>query len=373
MTVPPHRPWAASSSFRCVFLLGFYRFARCALTGARRSEAANPGWIGLAGHAGRRYPSPIGVTRLSNDGNLRDGRDGGAMTRVSPMAGGWPESAGSSASVLPADPPVPPGVDPNIPSPSRLYDYYLGGCNNYPVDRALAERLRRFIPEMKDAAWANRGFHQRAVRWLAEKQGIRQFIDIGSGLPTQGNTHEVVRSGSGARVVYVDNDPMVIAHARDLLKADPNTAIIMADLRDPESVLEHSAVAELIDFGEPLALVMTAVLHFVSNGSNPYGLVRRYVETMASGSYVVIAHGTSDNKPPRATGAVVDEYQRATEQIHLRRRHEIERFFKGLELVPPYPGAGARVVFVGEWGAEDPELADSEGSRWSYCGVARCP
>jgi hypothetical protein len=296
------------------------------------------------------------------------------VTRVPPTAGGWSESAGSSVSVLPPDPPVPPGVDPTTPSPSRLYDYYLGGCNNYPVDRALAERLRKIIPEMKDAAWANRGFHQRAVRWLAVKQGIRQFIDIGSGLPTQDNTHEVVqRSGSGARVVYADNDPMVIAHARDLLEAVPDTGIILADLRDPESVLKHSTVAELIDFGEPLALVMTAVLHFVSSGSNPYGLVRRYVEAMASGSYVVIAHGTSDNKPPRATGAMVDEYQRATQQIHLRRRHEVERFFKGLELVPPYPGAGPRVVFAGEWGAEDPELADSEGSRWSYGGVARCP
>ncbi|HEY5988456.1 MAG TPA: SAM-dependent methyltransferase [Streptosporangiaceae bacterium] len=296
------------------------------------------------------------------------------MTRVPPKAGGSSEPGGSSASVLPLDPPVPPGVDPNTPSPSRLYDYYLGGHNNYAVDRALAERLRKVIPEMKDAAWANRGFHQRAVRWLAEKKRIRQFIDIGSGLPTQGNTHEVAQHAvSGAEVVYVDNDPMVIAYARDLLKEVPNTAIIMGDLRDPERVLTHPSVAELIDFGEPLGLLMTAVLHFVSDGSHPHDLVRRYVDAMASGSYLVIAHGTNDNKPPRATGAMVDEYQRATEQIHLRRRHEVERFFKGLEIVPPYPGAGTRVVFAGEWGAEDPELADSEGSRWSYCGVARCP
>ncbi len=295
------------------------------------------------------------------------------MVHVSPAVGGSSESAGSPASILPTDPPVPPGVDPATPSPSRLYDYYLGGSNNYPADRALAERLRKIIPEMKDAAWANRGFHQRAARWLAARQGIRQFIDIGSGLPTQGNTHQVVQPvAPGARVVYVDNDPMVIAHAQDLLKAVPGTAVILADLRDPEGVLGHPALRGLIDFHEPLALMMTAVLHFVSDGSNPYGLVRRYVDANAPGSYLVIAHGTSDNKPPRATGAMVDEYRQATEQIHLRRRAEVERFFKGMQLVPPYPGAGPRVVFAGEWGAEDPELADSEGSRWSYCGVARC-
>jgi S-adenosyl methyltransferase len=274
---------------------------------------------------------------------------------------------------VPSDPPVPPGVDPTTPSPSRLYDYYLGGSNNYQVDRDLAERLRKVIPEMRDAAWANRGFHQRAVRWLAAQQGIRQFIDIGSGLPTQGNTHEVVRPvAPGARVVYVDNDPMVLAHAQALLTGVPDTAIIMADVRDPESILANPVVGKMIDFGEPLGLLMTAVLHFVSGGSKPYSLVRRYVDAIARGSYLVIAHGTADNKPPRAAGALVDEYRRATEQIHMRRREEVERFFKGMDIVPPYAGAGPRIAFAGEWGAEDPELADSEGSRWSYAGVARC-
>jgi S-adenosyl methyltransferase len=307
---------------------------------------------------------------------MQDGTlcEGAAMTQPPPVPDGSAERAGPPALVPPSDPPVPPGVDPATPSPARLYDYYLGGANNYPADRALAERLRKLIPEMKDAAWANRGFHQRATRWLAAEQGIRQFIDIGSGLPTQGNTHEVVQPvAPDARVVYVDNDPMVKAHAEALLALVPNTAIVMADLRDPDGVLANPAVGELIDSHEPLALLMTAVLHFVADGSNPQRLVRRYVDAVVPGSYLVIAHGTSDNKPPRATGAMVDEYRQATEQVHLRRRIDVERFFKGMELVPPYPGAGPRVVFAGEWGAEDPELADSEGSRWSYCGVARCP
>jgi hypothetical protein len=296
------------------------------------------------------------------------------MPRTPSMAGGSVEPTGPAGPVPPHNPPVPPGVDPTKPSPARLYDYYLGGSNNFAADRALAERIRQVVPELSDAAWANRGFHQRAARWLAAEQGIRQFIDIGSGLPTQGNTHEVVQAViPDARVVYVDNDPMVIAHARDLLRQVPGTETIMADIRDPAGVLEHPALRELVDFSEPVGLLLTLVLHFVADGSDPWGLVGRYVRAVAPGSYLVISHGTADQKPPRAVTAAVDEYEHATEQIHLRSRAQVERFFKGLELVPAYLGAEPRIAFIGEWGAEDPELADSEGSRWGYCGVARCP
>jgi len=165
-------------------------------------------------------------------------------------------------------------VDPSAPAPARLYDYYLGGSNNFEADRIAAERLRQGLPELSDAAWANRGFHQRAAGWLADRQ-VRQFIDIGAGLPTQGNTHEVVqRAVPDARVVYVDHDPMVLAHAQQLLGDAASTAFVLADLRDPGSVLDGPAVRELIDFSEPAGLLMTAVLHFVADSAGPWGLVQ---------------------------------------------------------------------------------------------------
>jgi hypothetical protein len=269
---------------------------------------------------------------------------------------------------------VPPGVDPDTPSPARLYDYYLGGTDNFRADRDAAERIRALMPELADAAWANRGFHQRAARWLAGTPGIRQFLDIGSGLPTQNNTHQAVaKVASDARVVYVDNDPMVRVHASSLLTGAGNTRFVTADVRDPESVLGQPQTRELIDFGQPVGLLMTAVLHFVADGSDPHGLVARFVAELAPGSYLVLSHITADQKPPAAVQAILDIYAHATEQIHMRSRAEVERFFDGLELLPPYAGAAARVTYVGEWGAEDAGLADSDGSRWSYGAVARKP
>jgi hypothetical protein len=269
---------------------------------------------------------------------------------------------------------VPAGVDPTRPSPARLYDYYLGGSDNFRADREAAEAIRARMPELADAAWANRGFHQRAAVWLASPRGIGQFIDIGSGLPTQNNTHQAVQKvAPDARVVYVDNDPLVRVHASALLTGEGSTRVITADVRDPDSVLNHRQTRELIDFGQPVGLLMTAVLHFVADSSDPWGLVARYMAALAPGSYLVLGHATADQKPPAAVQAILDVYAGATEQIHLRTRAEVERFFDGLELVPPYEGAPAAVTYVGEWGAEDPGLADSDGSRWNYGGVARRP
>jgi hypothetical protein len=269
-------------------------------------------------------------------------------------------------------PQVPPGVDPNKPAPARLYDYYLGGTANLPVDRAAAERIRADLPEISDMAWANRGFHQRAARWLTAERGITQFIDIGSGLPTQGNTHDVVQSVSRqTKVVYVDNDPMVLAYANKLLTDDGSTAVIHADLRDPGSVLNHPDLRALINFSQPIGVLMTAVLHFVADGSDPWGLVAQYVAALVPGSYLAVSHVTADNVPQRGLETGLAEYAKATENIYLRPRAEVERFFEGLDLVSPYQGAAPRLVFMGEWGAEDPELADSDGSRWGYCGVAQ--
>ena len=270
------------------------------------------------------------------------------------------------------DPPVPPGVDPTTPAPARLYDYYLGGSNNFEADRIVAEQLRHGLPELSDAAWANRGFHQRAAGWLAD-QGVRQFIDLGAGLPTQGNTHEVVQRTANARVVYVDHDPMVLAHASQLLSGTPATALVLADLRDPDSVLGHDNLRELIDFEEPAGLLMTAVLHFVADSADPWGLVQRYMSALAPGSYLVLSHATGDRLPARAIEAMLKTYENATEKLVLRSLPEVQRFFTGLELVPPYEGAEPGVTFTGQWGAVDPDSADSDGSRVLYCGVAKRP
>jgi hypothetical protein len=266
---------------------------------------------------------------------------------------------------------VPPGVDASVPSTARLYDYYLGGTSNFRVDRLAAEHMRTLMPELSDAAWANRGFHQRAARWMAER-GIRQFIDIGSGLPTSGNTHEAVhRASPGARVLYVDNDPMVAAHARDLLAAGGTTRFIQGDVRDPASILDDPQARELLEPGEPVGFLMTAVLHFVPDDLDPWGLVGRYLAAVAPGSYLALSHATMDQIPPRMVAAALEMYQRAAHPLYPRTRADVERFFGGLELVPAQPGGDASVGFVGAWGAEDPAAADSDGSHALYAGVAR--
>ena len=272
-------------------------------------------------------------------------------------------------------PQLPGAVDTSIPSAARLYDYYLGGTLNYEVDRQAAERLRKTVPELSDAAWANRSFHQRAARWLAGKHGIRQFIDLGSGLPTQGNTHQIVREvAPDARVVYVDIDPIVeVEAARVLCAADEATAVITADMRDLEAVLGHPDLRALVDFEQPVGLLMTAVLHFVCDESDPWSLVGRYMDAVPGDSYLVLSHITADKLPPRSVQAFRDLYAHANEHMHLRPRHEVERFLDGLQIEPPYEGAPPAVTYTGQWGAEAPEVADSEGSRWCYCAVARRP
>jgi len=268
---------------------------------------------------------------------------------------------------------IPPGVDPGKPSPARLYDYYLGGTHNFPADREAADKLRAIAPDIVDALWANRGFHGRAAIWMAER-GIRQFVDIGSGLPTQNNTHEAVRKvASDARVVYVDNDPMVAAHASALLTADGTTALITADVRDPGTLLGDLELTGLIDFARPAGVLMTAVMHFVADEQDPWGLVARYMAAVAPGSYLALSHGTADRVLPQRAQAGLDTYAKASEQVYLRPRAEVERFFTGLELVSPYAGAAPGVTYAGLWGAENLDTADTEGSRGVYCGVARRP
>jgi hypothetical protein len=266
---------------------------------------------------------------------------------------------------------VPEGLDISRPSPARIYDYMLGGHSYFDVDEAAAKRLLRAVPEIRDTAWANRGYHQRTAAWIA-RQGVRQFLDIGSGLPTVGNTHEVVKKvHPSARVVYVDNDPMVELHSREMIASDQSVSVLCADLRDPDSILGSAAVRKLIDTREPTGIMMTAVLMFVSDASDPWQKVSRYVEAAAHGSYLSLTHLTGDAKPPAAVEGLRAVFDHATHPMHFRSRPEVERFFAGLALVPPYEKAAPEVTYAGMWGAEDPQLADSLGARWMYSGVAR--
>jgi hypothetical protein len=266
---------------------------------------------------------------------------------------------------------APPGVDPAVPSPARLYDYFLGGTHNFRADRELGEQLRSRIPDMVDAVLANRGFHTRAAAWMAG-HGIRQFLDIGSGLPTANNTHETVQAlDPAARVVYVDNDPIVGAHASALLAANRSTALVVADLRDPDAVLTSPILRATIDLSAPVGLLMTAVMHFVPDDGDPWGLVARYVAALAPGSYVALSHGTLDRIPPDQVQAGRDGYARSTTNVYLRSKADVQRFFGGLEIQPPRPGEEPDITYAGLWGAEDVAVADSDGSRGIYCGVAR--
>jgi hypothetical protein len=269
---------------------------------------------------------------------------------------------------------VPVGVDPTRPSPARMYDYMLGGTRNLQVDRDATERFLAQYPDLLDAASANRGFLRRAARLMAQTHGIRQFIDLGSGLPTQNNTHETVHQvAPDARVVYVDLDPMVLVYAPELLTDDGTTAVVQADLRDPDTVLADPDVRRLIDFSQPVGLLMTAVLQFVADAADPWALVARYVQAVVPGSYLGLSHITGDKLSARSVQTGVQVYEAATESAHPRTKAEIARFFTGLELVPPYAGAEPGLANVGQWGAEDPAVANSDGAQAFYCGVARKP
>jgi SAM-dependent methyltransferase len=259
------------------------------------------------------------------------------------------------------------------PSTAGVYDASLGGTANTAADRAYLEQIRLVVPEIIEGAWANRGFLQRAVKRLAGEWGIRQFIDLGSGMPTQRNTHEVVaESRPDGRVVYVDNDPRVIARATDLLVGERGTAVIHADMRDPDSILNHPETRRLIDFAEPVGLLVVAVTHFLSDEDDPWALVRRYLDALAPGSYLVLSSVTKDRQ--EESWQTVQETARARGyEGYPRTRAEVERFFEGLSIVPPYPGAPAAVAHIGLWGAEDPELADDDSSRLAYAAVARKP
>jgi len=227
-------------------------------------------------------------------------------------------------------------IDTSKPHPARMYNAYLGGNDNYPADRAAVRQIMRVFPEVRAMALANRAFMQRAVRFLAAEAGIRQFIDIGTGIPSAGNVHEVAgRAAPDARVVYVDNDPIVHVHANALLTGSGTTGIVLADLRDPAGILAHPSLSELIDFTRPVALLLVAILHFVKNEEDPAGIVASLRDALPDGSYLVLSHGTQDFHPPGGADTAAAGYKTATAPLVLRTHEQVSAFFDGFDLLEP--------------------------------------
>jgi len=252
---------------------------------------------------------------------------------------------------------------PDIPSSARMYDYFLGGKDNYPSDREAGEKAIAMMPPgtVTGAARQNRKFLGRAVHYLSAEAGIRQFLDIGTGMPTMGAVHEVA---AGSRVVYVDHDPVVIAHAVDMLQGIDGTTIIKHDLREPDAILDDPELRSTLDFSQPIAVLLVAIFHFVSDESDPRGIVTRLMNTVAPGSYLAISHATSDNIPE--WNGVTGVYSKATSTLHNRTRAEVTALFDGFDLVEP------GVVTLPAWRPEPGNAGeDITGGNICWCGVAR--
>ncbi|NUR90588.1 MAG: SAM-dependent methyltransferase [Nonomuraea sp.] len=229
---------------------------------------------------------------------------------------------------------VPPGVDPNVPSAARVYDYLLGGKDHVAVDRAVAEKLLAVAPDARAVARANRRFQIEAVRHLA-REGVRQFIDLGTGIPTSPSIHETVRAENPAcRVIYVDHDPVVRLHAEVLLADQPGVASIQADLRRPADVLGDPHVTGLIDFDQPVCVLMVAVLHFVMDAEDPHGIVAAFRERMVPGSHLVLSHAMAETAP-EAIAQLRTSTSGSPAQGTFRDRDEVLRLFDGFELIGP--------------------------------------
>ena len=262
---------------------------------------------------------------------------------------------------------VPFGIDPTIPSTARMYDFWLGGKDHFAVDRMAALEVSEAAPEVKMMAIENRRFLRRAVRYLATEADITQFLDIGTGLPTQGNVHEVAQQvNPDSRVVYVDNDPMVLAHSR-ALKTSGNTAMIEADLRDPAAILAHPRTQALINLQQPLAVLLVAVLHFIGGEDDPYSIVTSIFDSLPPGSYLVVSHATGGIPSAASATRVEGHYRKnVASGTTLRSPEEILRFFDKFELVEP------GLVRVTHWHPVEPGGPDDE-KIWLLGAVGRKP
>jgi SAM-dependent methyltransferase len=262
---------------------------------------------------------------------------------------------------------APRSIDISVPSVSRIYDYYLGGSHNFEVDREAARKAMEFLPGLPKIMQANRAFMRRAVRYAAG-EGITQFLDIGSGIPTFGNVHEVARAAApGARVVYVDHDPVAVAHSQAVLAGDDAADVVAADLRKPHEILASPQVERLIDLNRPVALLLVAILHFVEDTDDPHAAVAELRAALAPGSLLILTHASYEGiplPPERAAGAVA-VYKDIRNPLIMRSREEIARFFEGYDMVEP------GLVPMPRWRPES-EPEDEDPFAFSgFAGVGR--
>jgi hypothetical protein len=325
--------------------------------------AVNPGrslsWCGVGRKTrpGRLEALPASAAVLGQNG--APGLSGPRVISLASRAAINPDSAAASAQ-----------LHPDIPNVARMYDYMLGGKDNYPTDREAARRTFAVLGEevVRGTVSQNRQFLGRAVRYLAAERGIRQFLDIGTGLPTMNSVHEVTQSvAPDSRVVYVDNDPVVLTHARDMLHGLPGTVITNHDFRDPEGILADPRIRAMIDFGQPVAVLLIAILHFVADADNPAEAVARLMAETAPGSCLVISHLTADHY--RDADKVTPIYADTTPGLHLRTRAQIEALFGGLPMLPP-----GELSYTGDWHPDpDTAPASAPGGSSIWCGAASKP
>jgi hypothetical protein len=260
----------------------------------------------------------------------------------------------------------PAEIDTTVAHPARVYDYWLGGKDNFAADREAAERVLAVAPGLRFRVQAGRAFLARAVRFLATECGIRQFLDIGTGIPSANNTHEVAQAAApSSRIVYVDNDPIVLAHARALLTSTPEgaTAYLEADLREPDTIL--AAARQTLDFGQPIALILLGIMHLIQDAEEPYQIVSHLMDALPSGSYLLLSHPASDISANQAEAQKRYNERVATPQT-LRSHAQVCRFFDGLQLVPP------GVVYVHTW-RPDPDDEPPAEIVSAHGGMARKP
>jgi SAM-dependent methyltransferase len=262
---------------------------------------------------------------------------------------------------------IPPGIDTSKANIARVYDYWLGGSHNFRADQDAARTLIAVDASIRTAARANRAFLGRAVRYLAAEGGIRQFLDIGSGIPTAQNVHEVAQDAApGSRVVYVDNDEVALAHSRLILDASPDATVIKGDVREPAKILADPETQLLIDFSKPVGLLLLAVLHFIPDADDPAQILATLRDALAPGSFLVMCHACRDARPDLAT-PVQDVYSsRVAGQSSLRSREEIAALFDGFTLVDP------GLVWIPEWRPDDPgDVPENPRESWALVGVGK--
>ncbi len=263
---------------------------------------------------------------------------------------------------------VPPDIDPTVPNAARVYDYWLDGAHNFPADRDMADKVQQAVPAARDGARINRAFLRRAVLFMVDA-GVRQFLDIGSGIPTVGNVHEIAqRADPECRIVYVDKDPVAVTHSELLLAGNDRAAVIKANLRDVEDILGHPQTKRLFDFDQPVGLLMLWLVHFVPDSWDPVGILARYRDRLAPGSYLALSHVTSDGNPTGQT-ETVQLYRKTPDPVYFRSHEEVLRLFAGFELLEP------GLVGSAFWRPSGPgdSSESAEMNTISYGGIGRKP